>query len=273
MRRIIVIAALLIGLIVTAEGSRRRLLNPVTNSGAYNPATDTSIALWLKSESITNAVLNTSWLDSSGFGRNATNVTTADCPVGTNGPNSTAAFHFDGSTDQFYIGAIGGGLNLFRNASNATVFVVAESRITGGTFALVHSSINGAASTRTFIGNRSVSTLPEIAGRRLDADSYSYTNAPNENWITNWVVWEVEFNWGAGTITLTTNGTQSVTRSGWTTQGATSDTSSQDIRIGQLVSGGGNFPGRIAEILVFTNSPASFSASNPRGYLRAKFGL
>lgn len=195
-----------------------------------------------------------SWPESSGNNHPAaTQGVTANQPtLVTNIINGHKAVYFDGLND--FLQLTGSALDVTRNRSALTVFIAYMYPSTySGTRTLMSFS-NGLSSTnsRAYVSLKDSLGALGAGGRRLDANSLAFTSGSTTPVAGEVAVATARFVYSSSDLYLYKNGTLSTSNLNFQTNGSTSDTSSLAGVIGSSLTGTSeNFPGRIAEILVY----------------------
>lgn len=195
-----------------------------------------------------------SWPESSGNNLPAaTQGVTANQPtLVTNIINGHKAVYFDGIND--FLQLTGSALDVVRNRSALTVFIAYMYPSTySGTRTLMSFS-NGLSSTnsRAYVSLKDSLGALGAGGRRLDANSLAFTSGSTTPVAGEVAVATARFVYSSSDLYLYKNGTLSTSNLNFQTNGSTSDTSSLAGVIGSSLTGTSeNFPGRIAEILVY----------------------
>lgn len=215
-----------------------------------------------------------SWPESSGNNLPAaTQATSANQPtLVQNAINGHSAVNFNGSTN--FMQLTGSALNVARNRSALTVFVVYGYPSTyNGTRSFMYlSSGTSSTSSRIYMGLKDSNGFLGAGGRRLDTDSAQFVGT------TAAVAGEVavstaRFVFGSKSLYLYKNGTLSTSNTNFQTAGSTSDTASLAGTIGANLAGTAeNFPGRIAEILVYGQDDDVMRAA-VHTYIQTTYGV
>lgn len=242
--------------------------NPVF---VFDPSSLTGLKIWLKADaqSYTDGQSVTTWTDSSGnandFVTDSTNPT-----FKTNIVNGKPVVRFNGTS--------GGddlknttALSLLNNVGSATIFAVCSDTNSGGGTAIhpvVHISTGTTITNpRASIFTKNTSAQFISTGRRLDADtgvqatstfsSGFHTLVNDSDWTNNAL--QIYVDGVAGTSGTYSSG-----------GGSTSATNSLGIELGSLTTSF-NFPGDIAEVLVYVPKLSSTDRQSVEGYLRTKY--
>jgi hypothetical protein len=201
----------------------------------------------------TNGSPVASWPESSGNNLPAaTQNTTANQPtLLTSAINGHKAVNFDGVND--FLQLTGSALDVARNRSALMVFIVyAYPSTFSGTRSFMYlSSGTSATASRVYMGHKDASGMLGAGGRRLDTDSAVFLSGVAST-AGEVAVSTARFVYSTNDLYLYKNGTLSASNLNFETTGSTSDTSSLAGVIGANLSGTAeNFPGRIAEIMVY----------------------
>lgn len=195
------------------------------------------------------------WYDQSGNERHAEQLTESRQPkIVTNGALVSGGIYFDGASNNR-----GYGLNLnanalesLRNVGYSTFHIVTASAQTGtGGARVIEISRGTSTSPRVLIGDSSDSSgCFRLGGRRLDGDSFSFTNSdtPHNN---EQVLLSAIIRWQEASTTLYQNGVKVAEDTNFHTAGNTSNTSSHptNSRVGGL-----GYEGQIASLIVYNTN-------------------
>lgn len=164
-----------------------------------------------------------------------------------------------------------GRLNMFRNISGASVFVVRKKTTSAVT------SINFFASTPTLNSSRilqlDLSGKVRTSGRRLDGDTIASIDSISAYSITNFEIVSSYYDYQNTTARIYLNGKLENTNSSFQTTGNSSDTNSNSILIGALNSTSNLLVGDIAEIIIYNRALTAAEITNVHEYLSRKWGI
>lgn len=236
--------------------------------------------LWLNdASSVTDAGGSAAqWNDISGSGWHATQGTSSARPtVIASGLNSRRVLSFDGANDYMSLG--GGALDMARNAPSAWIFAVYNHALdaTAVERPIATWSIN-AGSTRAglFAALAAAKNTPQGGGRRLDSDSSGWASAGAE-YGNAWAMTLTHVDYANRRSTIYMNGAPGIAANTlWAGAGNTSDTSSNNARIGGNSASGSPvtfFHGQIAEILAGTDAPTADEIDKIFGYAAHRWGI
>lgn len=224
----------------------------------FDPTSIPGLAMWLRADSALSSVsLETPaepgesverLIDKTGNGNHYTQTTASRRPV-LSTLNGRPALLFDG-TDDMLAGSTSA-RNLLRKVAGTTQFVVAKG--SNGTVSLNESLIvfsAAGASTRTVLRRTSPNTY-QLGARRLDSDAFATITggSTNNDPFVMCGIWD----YGIAAAQFRINGNVIASSTSFLTPGETSDTASDNTRVG---SGGGGtgenyWPGLMAEWLVW----------------------
>lgn len=215
-----------------------------------------------------------SWSESSGNNLPAaTQATSTYQPtLVTNAINGHKAVNFDGVND--FLQLTGSALDVARNRSALTVFIVYAypSGFSGTRSFLYLSTGTSSTSSRIYMGLKDSSGFLGAGGRRLDTDSALFTSvaAPVVGEVA---VTTARFVYNSSDLYLYKNGTLTSSNLNFQSNGSTSDTSSLAGTIGSNLAGTAeNFPGRIAEIMVYGQDDDGMRAA-VHTYIQTTYGI
>jgi hypothetical protein len=252
-----------------------RLLRPLA-SGAFNPKSIANLGLWLDASNTSSLTFNATtvseWRDLSGNARHFAQDTGASQPVAnTRTQNGRRALDFQGS--QFMLGNAAS-LNVFRNVSGGTAFVVGKIDAASGSQVFLAVSRNGSnAQARLVIDTDPAALSWRAGGRRLDADGFGAATVSG-SWDTNVNVLTGLLDYGNSDAFLYENGTLLNSNTSFQANGNTSDTDSDAVHIG--ASGGGTssfLDGFIAEIILYQRALSATERQRVERYLGRKWGI
>lgn len=226
----------------------------------------TNLQLWLKGENYDQTT--GTWSDSSGFGRDANQSTSANRPslIG-NGPNGQSCVRFDGTNDYLEIPFA---TNL--NSNEFTIFVVTRAFDTGDK-PILDSATDGYGLS---LNVQNTSSNSEFTARWVDtggADSKTSTSGTTRlrKYDAAILAYSMQDTGSDGTsdkVKLFFNGRDVGTEtSGVDYTGA----SSGALRIGY--DGSNYFKGDIHEVLIYNSNLSIENRQNIEGYLARKYGL
>lgn len=195
-----------------------------------------------------------SWPESSGNNHPAaTQATSTNQPtLVTNILNGHKAVYFDGIND--FLQLTGSALDVARNRDALTVFIayMYPSAYNGTRTFFTLSSGTSSTSNRVGVSLKDSLGALGASGRRLDTNSLAYTSGSTTPVVGESAVATARFVYSSSDLYVYKSGTLSTSNTNFQTNGSTSDTSSLAGVIGANLTGAAeNFPGRIAEILVY----------------------
>jgi len=226
----------------------------------------TGLQLWLKADALTleEGEQVSTWTDSSGNGRSATQTTSSKQPIFTNAGIGPAALKFDGVNDDMEVP-----FSAFFNSEEFTVFCVAKSNATAGD----HTVVSSIESGKGFALFMDMSNKDSTAFWRGGGGDDGITSAANSvvntgAQIMTYVMDDTDADSQSDTVTLFVNGRQEA-----------QDTSSVDyvpngsanLKIGEM--SGDFFDGQIAEILIYNSVLSDEDREQVEGYLSLKYGI
>lgn len=244
----------------------------------FGPDDIANLIAWYKSDAgvtITGSGVST-WANqaASGSNYNLTQGTDANRPVVDSGAiNGYPALRGDGSND--YLEITGTGLNLTQNVSGVSEFYVVK---IPGVTSTNKSLLSISSGTSTTAGRANVSTTPTnkltVSGRRLDADSnQSVLTADNAYTSATWYYLTAIFDWANSNVDVWLSGVSKISNTSFQTDGNTSNTASQRIRLFQNVGGVDPSDCSIAELVVYQRAVNSTERGQVETYLKDKYGL
>jgi len=251
-----------------------RLLRPLASG--FNPKSIANLGLWLDASADSSLTFNSTtvseWRDLSGNGRHFAQGTGASQPVAnTRTQNGRRALDFQGS--QFMLGNAAS-LNVFRNVSGGTAFVVGKIDNIVGSQVFFAASRNGSNSqARLVIDTDSAASSWRAGGRRLDADGFAGVTSAG-SWDTNVNVLTGVLDYGNSDAFLYENGTLLNSNTSFQANGNTSDTDSDAVYIGATGGGLVSFlDGVIAEIILYQRALSAAERQRVERYLGRKWGI
>jgi hypothetical protein len=255
---------------------------------AWTPAElGANLALWLDADDASTITLNgatvAQWDDKSGNNFNFANATASGQPAYlATGLNSKPSLRTDGADTLF-----SGATSLGRNVSGLTAAIVGVHPVGAGFVAnacdfYISNGVGNLSTRFALLVNPPLQTADRysIAGRRLDADSY--TGVPSStNAVTNagnpWIrIGQRAYS--AGVANHWTNGTQDLTNGLVGTQGSgnTSDTASLRSNLfsnNSTTAGSAPANSELSEIVVTHSTMTTTDRQKLEGYLAHKWGL
>lgn len=246
--------------------------------GPWTPA-ELVLGQWLNDESpVTDAGggVCSQWNDISGNGRHFSQADIAKRPaISISGLNGRRIISFDGGDILSAPGAVG----LFRAVSAGYLFGVYRLGVTDAVptqRGFYWFSRGGGTSSRMVLGaSNSVATAntPYFGGRRLDSDAFSGSESSTPR-AEQWVMALGVCNYADREIDLYVNGELDSSVTGaWTAGGNTSDTNSNGVTLGGILSEASYFPGSIAEVFAGVGVPAEADIDRVFGYAAHRWGL
>jgi hypothetical protein len=246
-----------------------------------DPITIPDLGLWLAGDfgvmnsvapniAATNGQPCRRWLDQSGNGRHFEQSTAVNQPVlNTTGIGSKPALDFDGVNDLMEQSA---GLDLIKSASGATFFAIIKPH--SATYSGIQTIFliqTGSASTRVSLARDNTPAV-RIGGRRLDDEAFDATEISTTTATTS--LFTCRTNYTAATMEGWKDGGEKVTNASFQTAGYSSPNNSAAICVGGNGSAGGfEFPGLIAEILVWPRALTDSETWRVHRYLSLKYGI
>lgn len=244
-------------------------------SGSTLPTTN--LLLRFKADDIAgaNGSSVSSWPESSGNNHPAaTQATTNLQPtLVTNAINGHKAVYFDGTND--FLQLTGSALDIARNRSALTVFVVYmyPSSYSGVRSFMYLSTGTSSTSTRFSVSLKDSLGSIGAGGRRLDTDSIGYTSGSTSPVAGESAVATARFVYSSSDLYVYKNGNLVTSNLNFQSSGSTSDTSSLAGVIGANLTGSSeNFPGRIAEIMVYGQDDDAMRAA-VHTYIQTTYGI
>lgn len=211
-----------------------------------SPDAVSGIFYWFKADalSLSDGDSVTTWTDSSGGGRNATQSTAANKPVFKTGVlNGKPVVRFDGSND--YLDSASASIS-----QPMTIFMVSRADV-------VKSQIRFTLKTgNVYHYNDTTTTATLYAG----TTGQTFTTD-----VTKWNLWDHSLN-GASSDAVVNGGTATSISPG-------TANSTGGIRIGDHPSGSFAFDGDIAEIIIYSGTLSTSDREKVRRYLTEKYGL
>lgn len=216
-----------------------------------------------------------SWPESSGNNHPAaTQATSANQPtLVTNIINGHKAVYFDGTND--FLQLTGSALDVARNRGALTVFIayMYPSAYNGTRTFLTLSSGTSSTSNRVGVSIKDSLGALGASGRRLDANSLAFTSGSTTPVAGESAVVTTRFVFNSSDLHVYKNGILSTSNTNFQTNGLTSDTSSLAGVIGANLTGASeNFPGRIAEIIVYGEDDDTMRAA-VHTYFQQTYGI
>lgn len=248
------------------------------SGGPWTPAA-LGVSQWLNDDSsVTDAGAGacSQWNDISGNAWHFTQGTGTKRPTITPaGLNSRRTMAFDGGDIMGSSGATG----LFQNVASGYLFGLYRLGVTDGVAtqrAFYWFSRNGSTTSRLTLGaanSTGVANAPYFGGRRLDTDSFSGPGSSTARAI-QWVMALGVCNFATRELWLYINGgLDSSVTGAWTAGGNTSNTASQGVSLGGILSEAAFFQGDIAEVFAGVGVPSSDSIDKTFGYAAHRWGL
>ena len=252
------------------------LVNPfVLASTGYTPPSS-NLVLWLSARKETaysdggTVQTPTDW---SGAGNAPTQATsTSRATFETGEINGLPTFRFDGVDDRWTFS--GTGLNIGRNVSGLTVYVVSKSNAAGSARSSAGMSVGtSATANRWFVGHTLGNKL-RSGGRRLDADSLQEANGTATYSTGTFYLSSFVFDYTNTDLYQYLNGVADGSNTSFQTSGSTSDTAALGGAVGSASSASGTFwSGDIAEVLVYHAAHNSTTRAAIEAGLMGIFGL
>jgi hypothetical protein len=165
-------------------------------------------------------------------------------------------------------------LNVFRNVSGGTAFVVGKIDNIVGSQVFFAASRNGSNSqARLVIDTDPAASSWRAGGRRLDADGFNASTSAS-SWDTNVNVLTGVLDYGNSDSFLYENGTLLNSNTSFQTNGTTSDTNSDAVHIGATGGGLVSFlDGVIAEMILYQRALSAAERQRVERYLGKKWGI
>jgi hypothetical protein len=238
----------------------------------FQPNTIPNMRLWLDATRI-NQANNTSvatWSDQSGNGYDATQGGSAARPTFiASGLNGLPVVRFDGTDDTLTLSA--SSLGMLRNVAGATIFSVIRYSTNATTEGLIFIANNTTSNFRVMMRKNSTSRF-ETYGRRLDSDTFQNVISSSIN-NSNFRIHSALFNFQNTLLQQFINGALDGQKTDFQTSGNTSDTDSNNIRIGNAVTVSSILNGDIAEIIVYNRALNTSELAQVHRYLSRKWGI
>ena len=239
--------------------------------GLNNPVT-AGLQLWLKADSITGVASGdavSTWPDSSGSGRNATQSTPNKKPVFSNTGVGPASVFFDGLGELMEVEH-----EPFFNTEEFTVFCVAKSNGTGTQ--PVFSSVEGATGSNNANGfavvmdlsNKKAIGFWNEGGATDNVTSGANTVLNNAAQIISYTMDDTTGDAQANIATVFVDGNQETQK---TSSVGYNPNTAGDLKIG--VIGNDFFKGEICEILIYNTVLSDTDREQVEGYLSYKWGI
>jgi hypothetical protein len=253
------------------KGSGTTVADSTTNA---NAGTLNNGVLWDNNEPFTEPIDDGTavrlWSDQSGNGYDATQATSAARPTYiASGLNGLPVVRFDGTDDR--MGLVSSSLGMLRNVGGATIFAVVKYPANALGNISFSASVGTSSSARLSLV-QDVSNKIQIAGRRLDADSFESAIQPGT--ITNiFVIHSGILNYSDAKAFNYINGALNGTDDPFQTVGNTSDTNSNNISIGASGVPSNHLNGDIAEIIVYNRALNTSELAQVHRYLARKWGI
>jgi len=231
----------------------------------------TGLQLWLKADALTleEGEQVSTWTDSSGNGRNATQTTSSKQPIFTNAGIGPAALKFDGINDDMEVP-----FSAFFNSEEFTVFCVAKSNATAGD----HTVVSSIESGKGFALFMDMSNKDSTAFWRGGGGDDGITSAANSvvntgAQIMTYVMDDTTGNADADTATLFVNGRQEAQEETGVSGGNVDyvPNTAANLKIGEM--SGDFFDGQIAEILIYNAVLSDADREQVEGYLSTKYRI
>jgi DNA-directed RNA polymerase subunit H (RpoH/RPB5) len=213
------------------------------------------------------------WYDQSGNGNDATQTTATKQPkIVNSGSLLTDGILFGANIN---LPLSGTGLDVLKNVAHGNVFSVLKPLVTGtGNGRYFGASINGGTTARfLFADSQATNASFRIGGRSLDGDSFTdlegtTTHSNAVSLLTGFI------NYGTKTATLFLNGSQIDTSTlANMTAGNTSNTSSDDVAIGDFASSGSNTSDFNAKEIIFFNTDKSSDRADIESNIANHYGI
>lgn len=160
-------------------------------------------------------------------------------------------------------------LDMFRNVSGATLFIVKKNTNYSNTANIFLASTTTATSSRILV-QTATTPINSFGGRRLDADAFaSVTDSPSAT--TNFQIFNGVIDYANSDIYMYVNNALRGSSTSFQTNGNSSDTNSASI--GFSVGLATYFTGDIGEVLLFNRKLDATEISNIYNYLSVKWGI
>jgi len=248
------------------------LLGVAPSLGDFAPTDVDGLALWLDASDDTTITETdgdvSEWRDKSGLDRHAAQSTSASQPsVEADTLNGLGTLSFDGDT---YLALSGEALSMLNAKSGVTAFAVVRYDASGGRRDVFFCTTPAAgATTRVSFGSRDNNF--EIAGRRLDGDSFQRVSS-DASAVDTWYIQGHVLDHGSDNVDTRVDGA-TIDSSTFRGTGTYSATDSATMMIAQHGSSAPHFQGRVAELVMFDEAIGVSDAETIEGYLAWKWGL
>jgi hypothetical protein len=238
----------------------------------FQPNTIPNLQLWLDATRI-NQANNTAvstWADQSGNGYDATQSTTAARPTYiASGLNGLPVVRFDGTDDQMALGA--SALGMLRNVGGATIFVVVKYSVGLITSPSLFFSTNISSASLRLETRQDLNSKLGTRGRRLDADSVQGVTSVQTTSTSSVIIHAAKVDYQNTLLQQFINGALDGQLTTYHTSGNTSDTNSNNIKVG--TNNNSFLNGDIAEIIVYNRDLNTSELAQVHRYLARKWGI
>lgn len=236
------------------------------------PVTD-DLIVWLDATDRSTVAVDSfggviDWLDKSGHENNATFFTESERPIFTlaylSGVGSCPVVMFD-ADKRLQIE----NLDLIRNLSGATLFVVLRDTATSGESTYLYITSSSTASGWWVV--RSSGGVLEAAGRRLFADSFQSEMGSAVS--GEWAILTSRMDWASAETLLRINGVDDIDTT-FQSAGTTEDQPSAGIGVGGTpYTNPLGLQGPVAEVLLYSRALTPAEYEDVEAYLAAKYGI
>lgn len=244
----------------------------------FNPTDESLITglspvLWIDfsdAATVTTASGNVSQVDDkSGNGYHFTQSTAGSRPAYISAAqNGLNVARFDGSADFLSLGSSA----LFQNVGGGSIYIVRKIDVAPPAVGQnLWDSSNGTSTSRTYI-RVTATNLMGIGGRRLDADTFSFSTG-SATMDTAYGITTAVYNWTNSDTFTYDDKASDLTNTSFQTSGSTSNTAAHSATIGASAGGASFFDGDIAEIIAFHAVHTATQRDTVLNFLGFKWGL
>jgi len=234
--------------------------------------------LWLDAADPTTITLSgssvTQWDDKSGNGYNVTQGTAISRPtIATDPVTGLTVIDFDGSNDQLIRTTA---TALGRAVTGLTMYAVHKPDVLtspgAGGRQVARIDVSGSGLARASVGVASVANKFYAQGRTLDADSLIRINGSNKT-TGSWYSHIGVFDYANTSLFLYVNNILDASTTSFQTATTTSNTNSNNLKIGAQTTSTELYDGQIAEVFVFHSAHDTNTRNTMISYLHSKWGV